>query len=404
MNRAELKVIVGGADPYRRSKKRKYISGFVTNSRLMGVLVIYLQWELPPVGNTAQDSARFHQFFYIETTEAGIESYRSLYGNDAMAIMEMEQAMLGGLGAEKVEITKKEASILLRGYSQINKRFDAGLPGRTEEYESLLSGPVNAVPEEDAQLFGKTCLPIENNIQLINYFLIRYFAGDMPAVNFLTKPNMALPLSTTGLSDTLCMNRIQLRQEGSETSYICESLVESDSGHRIVQSEMRADDMKVSSFEIIGGFQITAIEAAMKLERPEFIIVYGTLMDAERIIDALDEKYPAAMKRDTDEGKLYINFKENNDHVKGKVYRLNDDIRGMIYVTNENQLILSAWSISLINKLEREIRALPFGKLLRPIAKYEFKEDVFYDFIRSDCEDFIRFIEYLYDIDPENDE
>jgi hypothetical protein len=36
-----------------------------------------------------------------------------------------------------------------------------------------------------------------------------------------------------------------------------------------------------------------------------------------------------------------------------------------------------------------------------PIAKYEFKEDIFYDFVRADTGDFVHYVNDICDFDPE---
>jgi hypothetical protein len=132
--------------------------------------------------------------------------------------------------------------------------------------------------------------------------------------------------------------------------------------------------------------------------------VYEILSDVDHIMELFDAQYPAAMKRDTGAGRLYLNFNDNNNHVKRRLYRLNDDIQGMIYVTEEGQISLGAYSLNLIHRLEKVVQSHACREQLLPIAKYEFKEDVFYDFVESDCGDFIHFIEYLCDFDPEPDE
>jgi hypothetical protein len=142
----------------------------------------------------------------------------------------------------------------------------------------------------------------------------------------------------------------------------------------------------------------------MKMERSEFITVFEILGEADSIIKYLDRKFAGALQRETDEGKLYLIFKDNNDHLKEPVYRLNDDVKGMVYLTMEGQLILAAYSLTLIHRLEKEIQYMSFGKRLLPIAKYEFKEAVFYDFVQCDTGDFIHFIEDICEYDPEDDD
>jgi hypothetical protein len=83
------------------------------------------------------------------------------------------------------------------------------------------------------------------------------------------------------------------------------------------------------------------------------------------------------------------------------VYRLNDDVRGVFFITEYSQLIVVAYSLSAINRIEKELRmGIRMG--LNLCAKYEFKDSVFYEFIQSDFPDFSEFVEYLNESEPED--
>jgi hypothetical protein len=404
----------------------------------MGVFVVYVHWEqqavpgvsgaapalaVPPAGERTE----LHQFFYIETTEIGIESYKSVWGDKGVPLMKAEQSMVGGLGAIKIDLTEREARLLIREYAAYNKKFGERLPEGESEYSFILNEPMDGLDEpvkgppgglseppgepvdkpgerERKALLAKICAAPENDYELINYFLMRYYASDADAVRYLTAPGYA-PQNAPDVwhsPDTLCLNKIRIYTgEDEGFSYICESLVESGTSHRITVSEISVSEDKVALFKIINDFAISDAETAMKLERPEFITVYEIFSDPEKAIEHLDERYLAAMQRDTDAGRLYLRFNDNNDHMKNAVYRLNDDVKGMIYVTDEAQLVLAAYSLSLIHRLEREAQGWPFCRQLRPVAKYEFKEDIFYDFVRADTGDFIHYVNDVCDFDPD---
>jgi hypothetical protein len=368
----------------------------------MGVLVVYIHWEIESFYSKDVNDCSFHQFFYIETTEVGIEAYRSLYGNDATQLMEIEQAMIGGLGASKVNITEREVCLLVQEYASYNERFGGDLPEGKDEFSFILRKNVMASQAEKESLLLKTCEKLDNVNQLINYFLMRYFAGDMDAVYPLCTPKLHALLPDSSDIDTLCMNTIESRSDADgEPYYLCESLLESDIGHKIVTSEVRITLEKIDVLKLISVFRISDAETAMKLERPEFITVYEILSGPAEVSESLDRKYKAAMKRDTDCGRLYLNFHENNNHLKEPVYRLNDDVNGMIYVSVDEQLVLATYSLAHIHRLEREIESSPIGKSLRSLSKYEFKEDIFYDFVHSDTGDFVQFVEYLCEFDDD---
>jgi hypothetical protein len=417
MKKSDLKVIIGGVAATAPGGEREFVSAYATNSRLMGVFVVYVRWEqkarpgMKPGGSLLSasgpgGSTDLHQFFYIETTEIGIETYKSVWGEDTAKLMEMEQSMTGGLGAQKIELTEREVRLLVREYAGYNKRFGERLPEGEMEYGFLLNEPVDEPGSVEWEtLFAKLCISPENDYELINYFLMRYFAADKDAVHYLTAhgPSDGRLPEPWRTPDTLCLNKIRThRGEDGAHSYICESLIENGAEHRIIVSEARVFGGKVSEVGIINDFAISGPETAMKLERPEFITVYEIFVDPEKAMEHLDARYLAAMQRDTDAGRLYLRFNDNNDHMKHSVYRLNDDVKGMIYVTDDAQLILAAYSLPLIHRLEREAQGWPFCRQLLPVAKYEFKEDIFYDFVRSDTGDFIHYVNDICDFDPED--
>jgi hypothetical protein len=382
--------------------RRRFVSAYVTDSRLMGVFVVYVRWEIN-AADAREDWTDLHQFFYIETTEIGIEAYRGIRGDDGVAVLEAEQSMAGGLGAEKVDLTEREACLLLQNYAAYNKRFRESLPEGRDEYGFILDEEIEASEDEQRALFAKTCKALENDNELVNYFLMRYFSGDADAVRYLADCEMPEAMPSAKKGDMLCMNKVRRHSDVDGTgSMVCESLIESGTDHRIIVSEIRVEAGKIKSVGVISDFAISGAETAMKLERPEFITVYEIFTDPESVMEYIDDHYLSAMQRDTDAGRLYLRFNENNGHVKKPLYRLNDDVSGMIFVSDEAQLVFAAYSLSQIHRLEREAQSWPFSRQLLPVAKYEFKEDVFYDFINSEVSDFVHFVEYICDFDPED--
>ena len=88
-------------------------------------------------------------------------------------------------------------------------------------------------------------------------------------------------------------------------------------------------------------------------------------------------------------------FNSNNNHVNKRVFRLSEDVFGLYYITDFGQLIVSAYSLSGIHSLERDLRKSVLAPYLMATAKYEFKEPVLYEFIQSDFEDFNEFLEFI---------
>ena len=88
-------------------------------------------------------------------------------------------------------------------------------------------------------------------------------------------------------------------------------------------------------------------------------------------------------------------FKKNNDHVDERVFRLSNDVKGVYFLTDFGQLIVSAYSLPDIRYLENKLKASPLAPFLMTTAKYEFKEPVLFEFIQSDFEDFEDFLNFI---------
>jgi len=412
LKKSDLTVIRGGALS-QSLPDEKFIDAYATDTRLMGVLVIYIKWQLSGFAAAGEKSRILHQFFYVETTEEGIESYRGIYGEDEEELRFAEQSMLGGLGAGRVMLSMNEAVFLVQRYAEMTKGFGNPLPDETEEYSFILGREAQLGPEREEALFRKLCGDIQSANQLVNYFLMRYFAKDFFAVRKLTAEEAGIDqeqLSDAGLA-TLCRNEItspEAEGEGDEGLYFCESVLEEDRGHRIVVSEVgvkrEQGRLVVASFEILSEFSISPAEAAMKLARPEYVTVYEIAGSVDHVQYELDERYMGALQNLTEGGKLYIVFNDDNRHMGKNIYLLNDDVKEILYVTVDDQLIIGSYTLSGIKRIENRVMLSRFAKQLIEIAKYEFKEPILYDYTMSYGGDFVRYVEEMMGFDDDGDD
>ena len=71
LSRPELTVIEGGLSVPVSKREKYFVSAYVTDTRLMGVLSIYARWRLSGSSDTEAD---LHQFFYIDCEELGLRN------------------------------------------------------------------------------------------------------------------------------------------------------------------------------------------------------------------------------------------------------------------------------------------------------------------------------------------
>ena len=404
LTKSDLKVIKGGALD-TSGPSRTFVDAHTTDTRLMGVIVIYIDWDEEKNVLFETQHEAFHQFFYIETSEEGIESYKSVRGDDVVELYTIKQSMEGGLGANRVSLTQKEAFFLIQLSASINKEQGLVLPDDMEEYAFILEDVIEMSKEEEQSLFKKICGEITNYRQMVNYFLMRYFARDFYPVDMLSSQKIDRDLLSVKGSATLCLNKIDIGNKvDGTTSYLNESVIEDERGYCIVMSEVKIKDNLVSSLEILTEFSISSVEAAMKLARPEFVSVYEIAGCIDNVEDYLDDAYVKAQRSMTEGGKLYVSFAADNSHVDCDLYRLNDDVEEIVYLTVEDQLVVGAYTLERIKQLELKLRESLIGAQLIDTGKFEFKEPILYDYTLGIGNDFIGYVEDIMGLDEDDDE
>ena len=392
MSNKKFTVIKGGGDSLVAPKGSRFFSAYVTDTRLMGVLTLYVRWSI----DEWDGATDFHQFFYFDAEEFGLDTYRSLLGQDELELQIMEDNLIGGLGAAKVPVTEREATFLVQSFVAAGKAMKAPLPEPMSEYGFLLKTPVVLTLEEREALNSKICTKIYSEYQLIHYFLMRCFARDPEGAAFLTETELDITTLAESEPSTLCRNSIEeFRDEDGILTYLCEALVELDGKYTIIILEIGVTGGKVITATRRSSFRVSAAEASMLLNRTEYVSVYEILADP----DEFDERFLPMTNRHMvtahEAGRLFLEFNPTNEHVDQKVFRLNEDIHGMYFITDFGQLILAAYSEEAIQALERTLQTPGLRQVLLASAKYEFKEPVLYEFIQSEFDDFAEFLETL---------
>lgn len=385
-------VIKGGGDPHGTPKGGRFHSGYVTDTRLMGVLGLYIRWKIEPRDGCTD----FHQFFYFDAEEYGLDTYRSVLGNDESALQLIEDNLIGGLGAVKVPVNEREAIHLVQSFAAAGKALKVPLPEPVSEYSFLLQKPVELSDSEQRALAAKVCTRIRSEYQLIHYFLMRCFALDQEGASYLVRE--PFDCKSIGEKDpsTLCRNSVEeFRDEGGALSYLCEALVELDNKYTLVVLEVTVAGGRIVSAQRRSSFRVSAAEASMLLNRPEFVTVYEILTDPDDFDDRFLPMTTRHMVTSHEIGRLFLEFNSTNDHVDKKVFLLNEDIHGMFFVTDFGQLLIAAYSPESILALERNLQAPGLRQVLSLTAKYEFKEPVLYEFINSEYDDFNEFLQSL---------
>ena len=153
MDRNQFTVLRGGLLDTVDTSEKVFESAYVTNTRLMGVVCMYIHFRLPDNPSMSD----LHQFFYFDAEEYGFETYRGILGDDMDAVQDAEDTLASGLGGQKAALSLREAMYLLQEYVRFNQRSKLPLPEGLSEYGFLLNQDVLLNQPEQYILMGKLC-------------------------------------------------------------------------------------------------------------------------------------------------------------------------------------------------------------------------------------------------------
>ncbi len=411
-----FEVVKGGLLENAHSSSKKFLSAYVTDTRLMGVISIHAIWSLPENSNFTE----YHQIFSLDAEEYGLDTYESITVNpdDEEALEEVKSStikIMGGLGANLIPLTERETKYLLQKYILFNIEKGIELPD-IREVDFLLSPIIKLTAEEENILNYKQCTTLTNEYETINYFIMRCVGRDFEAAKLLTKNSMRtdlfpeLPIGAL-LKNTIDEARDQISGTNSDyyatdednafgtfetrKAYMCESLIEIDGIYYVAITQVTLDKLMVAKYERISLFKISLTEAMMMLKRDEYI----TLLDASYLEDPLEKESTPMLHHagilEHESGMLFMIFKTNNDHVKERIFKLHNDVQGMYYLTDSNQLLLVAYSKEDIELLEKDIMNFDKAGKILPLGKFHFLESVINDFVESGIPDFEFFVSLI---------
>ena len=408
-----LTVLDGGRSLPVSEMHRVLLHAYVTDTRLMGVLAVCAHWSIASQTADRNDPDSWEdlrQFFYIDCEEAGLETYQQVRGGDVREAKRIEEALVCGLGARKVELNERQLRLLLQHWYRFNEEHLLPAPAGWPQYSFLLSPVIDAGEEERSDLMQMICPQLRSDEQVVNYFLMRCFGSDPEGIRYLAAPDVPLDLYSDYTCATFCRNTID--DDGTypdgATSYLCDSLVEMDGAYDKIVSRIVVKDLKVVRAQRLNRFPISDTEAAMILKKIEYITLYEVFLSEEEMEDNIDEftlGFHATMSS-YENGRLFMTFRPTNDHVDSRTFQLSNDVRGMYFLTNHGQLILCAHSLPDLHHLEQTISASVLAPYLIPSGRFnfvpggaynaagtfEFREPILYEFMRSDFEHFEDFL------------
>ncbi len=403
----DFSVISGGLSETAASSRREFHYAYVTNTRLMGVLGMRICWRLP-------DNTHYryqYQFFYFDAEEYGLDRYesglstscRAQYDREPAAFRTIAASMFGGLGGRKREINENQALFLLRHFVSFNKSRGIPLPQPFEEYGSLLESELPITDEDRAKLRDLVCVKIRSPFEAANYFLMRSLGKDFEGARLLAddgvEPDVFPQLAGSTLLRNVSVADEKVTPQALKDAVLtCQSLAGGEDSHYMAVSRIRIKNLKVIGAEPVSCSPITPAEAAMILSRPEYVSDYRLSVPVDPIRMSTIPLFKKAVVSTYDDCTLFSVYRPDNDHVNKNVYRLDDDLIGAGYLTASGFFVVFSGSLTGIEYMERAIATSPLRPLLVNRGKYEFKENIMWEFISEgyeDLEDFLYEMDYF---------
>ena len=383
--------------------RKKFISAYVTNTRLMGVVCIEIHWKL--IDNTR--NTEFCQVFYLDAEEYGFDSYEYVVGPDDEETKAKAEALsnrlMGGLGGVMVEITEREARALVQDYVYMNYKLGIDIPDEAD-IEFIMKPQITLTMEERHALLVKQCEEIIGDYQLINYFIMRCVGHDFEAAKYLAGDHVNLLDFRDDQPATLTRNESELLRsdmttDGSSFStakvYRTQSLVEQKTYFEVITSRVTVDKLRVMDFEVVSRERITEKEASLMTRREEYIILNDIYIEPEEFTKRSCYYTRRSQETRYETGRIFMIFNPHNNHVLERVYKIFDDVFGTLYVTDYGQVIIASFKKENMLELERDLRISLGNDLVYPVCKYSFDMPVLYEFVRSGYPDFEDFVEAI---------
>ena len=372
-----------------------FVSAEATNTRLMGVVGVHILRD--------QGSDTFHQFFYIDTEEYGLDDYQSFLGMTDEEAEKKKTELFGALGGDWKSITEKEALFLVRNATRINSRRKLPLPEGLDEYRPIIQSDVALTLSELAELWEKITIKPRNDYELINYYIMRMVASDSQGMRRLSAPRGDLRPINVSNPGTLLRNEITKDDSTDKNIYTCVSLMDIDKNYQLVESQIEIVDHLVKRFIPKPPLEISPWETSLILNQSEYLI-YATIKDSSGAKD--DDKHFSKLmssifdtltESEYDFGTLYMVLRKNNDHVRNKIYRLDHDTLGVVCHLYTDEVVIEGNDILHVETIEKMLLA---ASLVEKIdieikGRYKFPEPVLVRFIDSNLERFSDFLEYI---------
>lgn len=353
----------------------------VTNSRLMGSMGLVISW--------IDNEEILYQYFLLDAEGLGIADYVSLKNPTKEESYREEERLMGGLGSDRIRISEEEALFLVNYFGNKNYYYEKPLPGDVEEYIEIIKNYKSDITIEE--IFPKICKSVTEEIEFINYMTMRFIAWDRESLLYFSGSEEISNMHITNINGTLLKTKVDDKGNGK---YVTEALYEDNDGYYMCKIafniERHKDRFKINSMLVSGKEPVYDFEVFDEISKGEFVSIYN-IDKSDEFLDKFYMDNPFLLRSDMEDATFFTRFNFNNDHVKEKVYIINNDIKA-IYYQIEDKLFVGTYSDKqrkYINKLLQ----CNYSEYINLDEEIYFEENVLYDFVESGSDDFYDFLD-----------
>jgi len=383
-----FKIVDGGLRPplHTRVWRGDFVMAEVSDTRLMGVIGLHVV--------RAAGGDTIHQFFYLDAEEYGVDEYTSAVNCSEEEVSMIKTSRFGALGGSWNEIGESEAAFLIKDFILFSQQMKLDLPEPKEEYLWYAGLYVSLSRAGYEGLWSKMCVPIRDDNELINYFLMRCTGMDYTGAARLASSEADLRFAGLEVPATLFRNSIKKTETPGR--YICTMLID-DGRFLILNAGISVVKGKVAKAEKLSELLITPWEASLILRRDEYVVYNRYDGDRELFDRIMSLTFDTMTSQDYDIGTLYMIFNKNNDHVRDEVYRLDRDTMAAVLLVDNGELVVAGDDPGKTSFVENLlVLALgSFGQQIRTLGSYRFGEQVVGAFLDSEFFEFKDFLEFI---------
>lgn len=361
------------SDIYNKNiEEYQFIKAYVTNSRLMGVVGVRLHFE---------GDKPLTLFFHLDYEEYGFDRFEAYEASDDESIERITQSFMGGLGAQLVEVSLKDASSLIYTAVDVGSKYYYDVPLEFFDYEYLLEDYCEPLTQD---LCSKICCNINSDVEAIHYFLMRTAGLDYELRDFKFLEN---PVDFHFCDEPTVLLKNEIIAE--EDTYVCRSIIDYYDAYKMIVTRIKMHGHKIESCTILNELVLTAKEASFQLNKKELIMIcYSEEVEAFKL--KLEKLKPSMLKNIYDGGTLYTEFQTHNRHVERSVFYLNGDVFGTFYVTDTNQIVISCFEVEALNAIKCELKEN--FEQVNILAELEAENPIVYNFVTSGSQDFFDYL------------